>query len=114
MGLLDILPRHATKIEALEYLRRRIELKKEDIIYCGDSGNDILPLTFGYKSILVRNAIDEVKNAVEEISIEKDIVDILYIAKGYKKLNEYYVSRIIEGLIKFNIISPKGGWLGNE
>ena len=29
------------------------------------------------------------------------------LARGYKKLNGYYVSGIIEGLIKFKIISSK-------
>ena len=107
IGLLDILPKFATKLTALEYLRKKLKLKKAEIVYCGDSGNDILPLTYGYKSILVRNAIVGVKNAVKEISIQKDIIDYLYIAQGYKKLNGYYVSGIIEGLIKFNVISPE-------
>jgi hypothetical protein len=107
VGLLDILPKFATKLTALEYLRKKKGLEKEDIIYCGDSGNDILPLTFGYKSILVRNAIDDVKNTVEQLSMQKNIIDKLYIAKGLDKLNGYYVSGIIEGLIKHNIIPDK-------
>lgn len=107
LGLLDILPRSATKLTALEYLRKKLGLKEGEIIYCGDSGNDILPLTFGYKSIIVRNAIPELKNTVRRISTQKNIIDKLYLARGYKKLNGYYVSGIIEGLIKFNIISPQ-------
>lgn len=107
LGLLDILPRSATKLTALEYLRKKLGLKEGEIIYCGDSGNDILPLTFGYKSIIVRNAIPELKNTVRRISTQKNIIDELYLARGYKKLNGYYVSGIIEGLIKFNIISPQ-------
>jgi len=106
LGLLDILPRRATKLTALEYLRKKLGLKEGEIIYCGDSGNDILPLTFGYKSIIVRNAVPELKNTVRRISTQKNIIDKLYLARGYKKLNGYYVSGIIEGLIKFNIISP--------
>jgi len=105
--LLDILPRSATKLTGLEYIRKRLRLKKQDIIYCGDSGNDTLPLTFGYKSILVRNAIPEVKNTVREISQQKGILDNLYIAKGCKKLNGHYVSGIIEGLIKFGVLPPR-------
>jgi len=107
IGLLDIIPKYATKVEAVEYLRKKLKLEKQDIVYCGDSGNDILPLTFGYKSILVRNAIEEVRNAVKEISIQKDILDNLYMSTGYKSLNGYYVSGVIEGLIQFNVISPK-------
>jgi hypothetical protein len=107
IGLLDIIPKRATKLAGLEYLRKKLELKKEEIIYCGDSGNDVLPLTFGYKAILVRNSIKEIKDVVKEIATQKEIIDSIYIARGYKKLNGYYVSGIIEGLIKFNIISQK-------
>ena len=107
IGLLDIIPKNGSKLKALEYIRKNNGFKKEDIIYCGDSGNDILPITFGYKSILVRNAIDEVKKAVKNICFEKSCTDTLYIAKGYGKLNGYYVSGIIEGLIKLNFISQK-------
>ena len=107
IGLLDIIPKYATKLEALEFLRKKVGFKKGDVVYCGDSGNDILPLTFGYKAILVKNAIEDVKSAVKEISIQKDIIDNLYIAKGYKKLNGYYVSGIIEGLIRLGVVSSK-------
>ena len=107
IGLLDILPRHATKLTALEYLRKSLKKDKEDIIYCGDSGNDLLPLTSGYKSIIVKNAIDEVKNTVKNVCFQRNCSDCLYIAKGYKKLNGYYVSGIIEGLIKFGLIPEK-------
>jgi len=102
LGLLDVLPKYATKTNALEYVREKMGAAKEDIIYCGDSGNDILPLTFGYKSILVRNAIDEVKKAVKE----KGIAEKLYIAQGGEKLNGYYVSGIIEGLVHFSVVAP--------
>ena len=105
IGLLDILPRGATKLTTLEYLRKKLGLKKRQIIYCGDSGNDILPLTSGYRAIMVRNARAEVKKAVEELAIKNNNLDNLYISKGYKKLNGYYVSGIIEGLINFNVVS---------
>jgi len=106
-GLLDILTKQATKINATEYLRKKYKAKKENVIYSGDSGNDILPLTFGYKSILVRNARKEIKTAVKRICAKKKIQNTLYIAKGYKKLNGHYYTGIIEGLIKFKVITPK-------
>lgn len=99
-GLLDILPKKATKLTGIEYLRTKLRCEIDDIVYCGDSGNDILPLTFGYKSILVRNAIMQVKKEVKEKIKDKSK---LYIAKGTKDLNGYYVSGIIEGLHQFGI-----------
>lgn len=103
-GLLDILPKHATKLTGLEYLRKKLGQEMGHVIYCGDSGNDILPLTFGYQAILVRNAVDKVRESVRHILEEKNILNKLYISKGYQKLNGYYVSGILEGLIKFKII----------
>jgi len=100
-----ILPKAATKQKAIEYLRAKMSLNKEDVVYCGDSGNDILPLTQGYFSIMVRNTIKEVQEKVVEIALTKNIEDKVYTASGYKSLNRYYVSGIIEGLIKFGFIS---------
>lgn len=107
VGLIDILPKVATKLGALEFLRNRLGLEKKEVYYCGDSGNDILPLTFGYKAILVRNAITDVRDTVRQLSIQKNIINNLHIAKGMGSLNGYYVSGIIEGLIKYGVIDRK-------
>lgn len=104
LGLMDILPTRANKMEGIEYLRRKLGIEKDSIIYCGDSGNDITPLTFGYKAILVRNAIDEVRREVQSIAADKGISNQIYLAQGAQKLNGNYVSGIIEGLKHFGVI----------
>jgi HAD superfamily hydrolase (TIGR01484 family) len=104
-GLLDILSRHATKITAIEYLRTTARYRKDDIIYCGDSGNDLLPLTFGYTAIVVRNALDEIKKQVLAAARKKGFSGRIYVAKGYRKLNGYYASGILEGLIKLGLVN---------
>lgn len=102
--LLDILPKDATKLEALEFLRLKLKKRKGETIYCGDSGNDILPLTYGYKSILVRNAIPSVKRKIRSELKKKGLEDNLVVARGLGKLNGYYSSGIIEGLIRHGIL----------
>jgi HAD superfamily hydrolase (TIGR01484 family) len=104
IGMIDILPRCATKLGGMEYLRKRLGLRKERMVYCGDSGNDLMALTSGYRSILVRNATREVRNAVKK-SLGKKNLDKLYVSRSLGRLNGYYVSGIIEGLIKFGFIS---------
>lgn len=106
-GMVDVLPQHATKLAALEYLRKKLRLKKSGAIYCGDSGNDLLPITFGYKSILVRNATPSVRKAAVNSLKRKGMLKKLYLAKGKGKLNGYYVSGIIEGLAHFGITNKK-------
>ena len=102
VGLIDILPNIATKIAALEFVRKNcLKFKKENIIYCGDSGNDILPLTFGYKSVVVKNAPQSVKKEIKKIANKKKIGDLIYFCKGNNSGNGNYSSGIIEGIEYF-------------
>ncbi len=101
-GLLDILPASATKKHALEYLHKHLNLSKDEIIFAGDSGNDIEPLTSGYKAILVNNARKPVRQEVQEIAEEKDILSQIYFAKGnFQEMNGNYIAGILEGLNYF-------------
>ncbi|VAW32252.1 hypothetical protein MNBD_CPR01-435 [hydrothermal vent metagenome] len=106
IGLIDILPKTATKATALEFIRERAHLAKDEVVYCGDSGNDILPLTNGYRAILVKNAPENVQKdaskRLEKLGIPKEK---LYIAHGDHGQNGNYASGIIEGLRHFGIIS---------
>lgn len=104
VGLIDILPKNITKLGALEFMRNELRKSVENLIYCGDSGNDILPLTFGYKAILVKNADKNVVEEVKKISREKGIKNNIYIASGKGELNGNYSSGIMEGLEYFNIV----------
>ncbi len=103
-GLIDVLPESATKLTALEFIREKLGEDKEDVVYCGDSGNDILPLTSGYMAIVVRNAPESVKDMVMEIAKQKELGKNIYIAVGNDKFNGNYSSGIIEGLMKFGLI----------
>lgn len=91
-GLVDILPAIATKVGALEYVREQCRCPREDLIYAGDSGNDLLVFESGYKSILVRNAPASIKEKVKDVSN-------VYIAKGGSACgNGNYASGVLEGL----------------
>ena len=96
-GLIDVLPRSATKLGALEFLINKLNKDRENVIYSGDSGNDLLPLTAGIKAVLVNNAPNEVKVQAKEIARNKGFEDKLYIAKGN------YSAGVIEGLKHFRI-----------
>ncbi|MFW5887234.1 MAG: HAD-IIB family hydrolase [Bacteriovoracia bacterium] len=104
LGLVDVLPKYATKLGAVEFLVKKLGRNLEDVVYCGDSGNDLLPLTSGIKSILVKNAREDVKQKALEIVKEKRIEDKLYIARGNNKMNGNYSSGVIEGLEHFKVL----------
>ncbi len=65
-GLLDFLPQSATKQTALEYVAEKVGVEKKDVVFCGDSGNDIFPLTAGFSGVLVRNADDQLVDNVKQ------------------------------------------------
>lgn len=99
LGLVDILPTHANKMGALEFLINKLGKDKTDVIYAGDSGNDLLPIKAGIKSILVKNTPDDVKKQAIDMAEEGN----LYIAEGSETGNGYYASGVIEGLRNFKI-----------
>lgn len=59
---LDFLPPTAGKSEAIRYVADNFGLKMENVIVCGDSGNDLDMFTAGFKGIIVGNAHTELKD----------------------------------------------------
>lgn len=83
-GLLDVLPRHASKEEALKFLIDALNLPKGGVMYCGDTGNDLLPLTSGYPAVLVGNATPEIEELVRQKAQERGTHRfIFYATKPY-------------------------------
>ncbi len=104
-GLLDFLPASATKQTALEYVAQEFETAKEDVVFCGDSGNDIFPLTAGFRGVLVRNADDQLVANVNKALQENSNLKVYFAKGGFKGLNGYYTSGVIEGAYHYGILS---------
>lgn len=104
-GYLDIIPSSATKECALRYLQEYLALSSNDVVFAGDGGNDLAPLTSGYKAIVVNNATVSFKEEVKKSALEKGTVQNIYFARGgYKDLNGNYIAGIVEGLNYFGFI----------
>jgi sucrose-6-phosphatase len=102
-GLLDLLPHSATKQTALEYITEELGADKSDVVFCGDSGNDVFPLTAGFSGVLVRNADDQLVASIKQ-AMDRNPELRLYFAKGgFKGLNGYYTSGVIEGAYHYGI-----------
>jgi len=101
---LDIVPQKGTKAGALEYLRKKLGFGKNQVIYAGDSGNDLHALTAGYWSVVVKNAPGELKEKVAKIARKQGIISRVYFACGCGELDGKYVSGLIEGLAKLKVI----------
>lgn len=102
-GLLDFLPASATKQTALEYVAEEFGQPKEDVVFCGDSGNDIFPLTAGFSGVLVRNADEQLVEKVHHAMEENPALKIYFEAGDFRGLSGYYTSGVIEGGYHYGI-----------
>jgi hydroxymethylpyrimidine pyrophosphatase-like HAD family hydrolase len=102
-GLLDLLPHSATKQTALEYISDVLGIAKTQVVFCGDSGNDVYPLTAGFRGVLVRNADEQLVTGVkQELENNPDVV--VYFARGgCRGLNGYYTGGVIEGAYHYGL-----------
>lgn len=102
-GLLDFLPQSATKQTALEYIADKLGEKKSDVVFCGDSGNDVFPLTAGFSGVLVRNADEQLVASVKQASDANSELKVYFAKGGFKGLNGYYTSGVIEGAYHYGV-----------
>ncbi|VAX14642.1 Alpha,alpha-trehalose-phosphate synthase [UDP-forming] [hydrothermal vent metagenome] len=101
IGLLDVLPKRANKLHAIEFLAEQIDFKLEDMLFAGDSGNDLAVLASAIPSVLVANASAKLKETAQISAAEHS--DALYIAHGgFLNMNGNYSAGILEGVAHFH------------
>ena len=103
-GLLDLLPDSATKQTALEFLADEMGIDKSGVVFCGDSGNDVFPLTAGFSGVMVRNADEQLVADVTTAMQENPALRV-YHASGFEDLSGYYTSGVIEGAYHYGLFS---------
>jgi sucrose-6-phosphatase len=78
VGLIDLLPRNVTKAFGIEWWARQQGLERQQILYAGDSGNDAAVFAAGFRSIVVGNAADDVRQAAARAHSQAGWCDLLY------------------------------------
>ncbi len=103
VGLLDILPRRASKLQAIEFLMREQGFNADQTLFAGDSGNDLSVLTSSLPAVLVANAHPAVVElALAEVR-RKGTANRLYLARGgFLGMNGNYSAGILEGMGHFH------------
>ena len=92
---LDILPRHADKGLAVQFLQQKWGIDTTRTVVCGDSGNDIALFSIGSsRGIIVGNARPELQQWYNE-----NPADYRYFAQGH------CAAGILEGLQHFGFLS---------
>jgi len=104
-GLLDFLPDSATKQTALEYVAEELGQPKAEVVFCGDSGNDVFPLTAGFSGVMVRNADDQLVSNVRQAAEADPSLRVYHARGGFKGLSGYYTSGVIEGAYHYGVFT---------
>ncbi len=103
IGLLDILPRNATKLHAIDFLRQQLNYSLDEVIFAGDSGNDLPVLGSAIPAVLVANAANDVKKAAQGLSQKNSTQQSLYLSTGKNThMNGNYSAGILEGIAYFS------------
>lgn len=110
VGLLDILPERASKVQAVRFLMSRTGIPESRTVCSGDSGNDLDMLTSGLQAILVKNAPEGVRKEALEALSRKGLRDKLFLPKGdFYGMNGNYSAGVLEGLAHF--FPEAEGWI---
>jgi HAD superfamily hydrolase (TIGR01484 family) len=109
-GLIDIVPRRANKLAAIRFLMKTEQIDESQVLFAGDSGNDLDALTSGLKAILVHNAAADVRQTALANLSRRNMRDRLYPAKGgWGGMNGNYAAGVLEGVVHF--FPEASGWL---
>lgn len=102
IGLLDVLPKHATKLHAIEFLQQKLGYSLDEVVFAGDSGNDLPVLTSHIQSVLVANASAEIKQAALQLSQHNGHASALYLASNDElATNGNYSAGVLQGVAHF-------------
>ncbi len=102
VGLIDILPRNATKLHAIEFLQQHLRYEPDETVFAGDSGNDLPVLGSSVRSILVANAESEIKGQAVKLVEENGCPETLYIAQQeWSPLGGNYAAGVVQGVAFF-------------
>jgi hydroxymethylpyrimidine pyrophosphatase-like HAD family hydrolase len=87
-----------SKAYALLWLSTHADLRPDEVIYAGDSGNDYAALVSGFRAIIVANGSDGLEAKVRASLKDRDLENRLYVAKGSAS------SGVLEGCQHFGLL----------
>jgi len=102
VGLLDVLPQNATKLHAIDFLRQQLGFSLSEVVFAGDSGNDLPVLASAIPSVLVANAAADIKETAHHLAQQNNTLQAYYLATGNNaNLNGNYSGGVLEGVCHF-------------
>ncbi|MDD2464899.1 MAG: HAD-IIB family hydrolase [Desulfobulbus sp.] len=102
IGLLDVLPRNATKLHGIEFLAWYLGYHQDEILFAGDSGNDLMVMGSSIRSILVANADTATKEQALNLAQQNGVRESLYLAQSdIPPLGGNYAAGVLQGMAFF-------------
>lgn len=98
IGLLDVLPKNATKLHAIQFLQLFLDYSLDEVIFAGDSGNDLPVLTSEIHSVLVANASDDIKKQALQLALANQTAEALYLAQNQSNASGNYSAGVLQGV----------------
>lgn len=96
-GLIDLLPANVSKAYALEWWCEFQLKSREQVIFAGDSGNDLAAFLAGHRTVIVGNADRKIAERVRVHFAEQGWQDRLFLAESQA------TSGVLEGVLSFCI-----------
>lgn len=103
VGLLDVMARAATKRSALEFVADARGVPYSEVVFCGDSGNDLAPMTGAFCGVMVRNADARLVEGVAEARRDQPELRVYHAQGGFRGLSGYYTSGVLEGAAHYGL-----------
>ena len=102
VGLLDVLPENATKLHGVKFLQEQLHYSHDEVLFAGDSGNDLPVLGSDVRSVLVANASAEVRQQARQLADEAGHARALYLAReGVEPFDGNYAAGVLQGVHHF-------------
>jgi alpha-amylase len=107
-GLVDVLPRNVSKAFALDWWCHARGFRNDEILFCGDSGNDYAALIAGYRTVLVGNADRKLAARVYQAHCDQGWRDRLLLASNPS------TAGVLEGMHWFGLMQRDVNTNGNS
>lgn len=100
-GLVDVLPKGVSKAFALDWWCKKNAYEPDEVVFCGDSGNDFAALIGGYRAVVVGNAERSLAAQVAGVHQAKGWKDRLFLADSHS------TAGVLEGLRWFGLMTTE-------
>lgn len=96
--LLDVLPGGVDKATAVQHIRKELHLSLDAVVYAGDSGNDLAPLTAGFRAVVVGDAAPGLADRIRDFAAHEGRPDSVHVSA------KPHLHGVLEGASRFGIL----------